>query len=63
MSVFGSMVGEGTQTNLQFARRAMFVPIGVIAQAAAVAAYPTLARLFAEGDRPGLLRTVDRSLM
>lgn len=62
MSVFGGMVGEGAQTHLQFARRTMFVPIGVIAQAAAVAAYPTLARLFAEGDRPALLRTVDRSL-
>lgn len=62
MSVFGSMAGEGAQTELQFARRTMFVPIGVIAQAAAVAAYPTLARLFAEGDRPRLLATVDRSL-
>ena len=62
MSVFGSMAGEGAQTELQFARRTMFVPIGVIAQAAAVAAYPTLARLFAEGNRPGLLRTVDRAL-
>ena len=40
----------------------MFVPIGVIAQAAAVAAYPTLARLFAEGNRPAMLATVDRAL-
>ena len=62
MSVFGSMVGEGAQTELQFARRTMFVPIGVIAQAAAVAAYPTLARLFAEGNRAAMLRTVDRAL-
>jgi putative peptidoglycan lipid II flippase len=62
MSVFGAMVGEGAQTVLQYGRRTMFVPVGVIAQAAAVAAYPTLARLFAEGNRPGLLRTVDRSI-
>ncbi len=62
MSVFGSMVGEGAQTDLQYARRTMMVPIGVIAQAAAVAAYPTLARLFAEGRRAALLRTVDRAL-
>ena len=62
MSVFGGMVSEGAQTHLQFARRTMFVPIGVIAQAAAVAAYPTLARLFAEGNRPALLRTVDKAL-
>ena len=62
MSVFGGMVGEGAQTHLQFARRTMFVPIGVIAQAAAVAAYPTLARLFAEGNRPALLQTVDKAM-
>ena len=40
----------------------MFVPIGVIGQAAAVAAYPTLARLFAEGMRPELLATVNKAL-
>lgn len=62
MSVFGGLVGEGTQTHLQIARRTMFVPIGVIAQAAAVAAYPTLARLFAEGDRRALLETVDKAM-
>ncbi|MCB1247499.1 MAG: murein biosynthesis integral membrane protein MurJ [Acidimicrobiia bacterium] len=62
MSIFGAQVGDGVATQLQFARRTMFVPIGVIGQAAAVAAYPTLARLFAEGDRPGLLSTVDRSM-
>jgi putative peptidoglycan lipid II flippase len=62
MSVFGGMVGEGAQTHLQFARRTMFVPIGVIAQAAAVATYPTLARLFAEGKRPELLSTVNKAM-
>jgi putative peptidoglycan lipid II flippase len=62
MSVFGGMVGDGAQTHLQFARRTMFVPIGVIGQAAAVAAYPTLARLFAEGKRPELLATVNKAL-
>lgn len=62
MSVFGGLVGEGAQTDLQYARRTMFVPIGVIGQAVAVAAYPTLARLFAEGSRAQLLRTVDRAL-
>lgn len=62
MSIFGAMVGEGTATELQFARRTMFVPVGIIAQAAAVAAYPTLARLFAEGNRTAMLRTVNRAL-
>jgi putative peptidoglycan lipid II flippase len=62
MSIFGARVGEGVATELQFARRTMFVPIGVIGQAAAVAAYPTLARLFAERNRERLLNTVDRAL-
>ncbi|MCL1594607.1 MAG: murein biosynthesis integral membrane protein MurJ [Actinomycetia bacterium] len=62
MSVFGQRAGTGSQTNLQYARRTMFVPIGVIAQAAAVAAYPTLARLFAEGNRAEMLKTVNRAL-
>ena len=62
MSIFGAMVGEGAGTELQFARRTMFVPVGVIAQAAAVAAYPTLARLFAEGRLDQLRSTVDRAL-
>ncbi len=62
MSVFGQRAGSGAQTNLQYARRIMFVPIGVIAQAAAVAAYPTLARLFAERRHAEMLDTVNRAL-
>lgn len=62
MTIFGARVGEGVATQLQYARRTMFVPVGVIAQAAAVAAYPTLARLFAEGNHKRLLATVDRAL-
>jgi putative peptidoglycan lipid II flippase len=62
MSVFGDRVGDGAQTQLQFARRTMLVPVGVIAQAAAVAAYPFLARLFAEGRISAMNRMVDRSL-
>jgi len=62
MSIFGARVGEGVGTQLQYARRTMFVPVGVIAQAAAVAAYPTLARLFAEGKHRLLFVTVDRAL-
>ncbi len=72
MSIFGAMVGEGAATELQFARRTMFVPVGIIAQAAALAAYPTLARLFAEGQQRGdaahrrqgaRVRLVSRSLL
>lgn len=62
MSIFGTMVGEGAASELQYARRTMLVPVGVIAQAAAVAAYPTLARLFAEGRFLQFRETVDRAL-
>ncbi len=62
MSVFGGLVGPGAQTRLLYARRTMLVPVGIIAQAAAVAAYPFLARLFAEGNVAAMRRTVDRAL-
>jgi len=62
MSVFGDFSGDGAQTQLLFARRTMLVPVGIIAQAAGVAAYPFLARLFAEGDVARMNRTVDRAL-
>ncbi len=62
MRVFGNKVGEAAATQLQYARRTMMVPVGVVAQAAAVAAYPFLARLFAEGKRREMADTLDRSL-
>ena len=62
MSVFGDLAGDGAQTHLQYARRTMFVPVGVIAQAAGVAAYPFLARLFVSGRHREMADTVDRAL-
>jgi putative peptidoglycan lipid II flippase len=62
MSIFGELVGDGAQTNLLYARRTMLVPVGIIAQAASVAAYPFLARLFAEGKIKAMQRTVDQAL-
>ncbi len=62
MSVFGNRAGEAAQTQLQFARRTMLVPVGVLGQAAGVAAFPFLARLFAEGRNRELADTVDRTM-
>jgi putative peptidoglycan lipid II flippase len=62
MSTFGGRAGDGAQTQLLYARRTMFVPIGVVAQAAGVAAYPFLARLFAERRHQEMADTVDRTL-
>lgn len=52
---------EGATSALSFARQINMVPIGVIAQAAGVAAYPFLARLAAGGDNEGLARTTSRA--
>jgi putative peptidoglycan lipid II flippase len=52
---------QGATTALTFARQLNMVPVGVIAQAAGVAAYPFLARLAAGGDHDGLTRTTARA--
>jgi putative peptidoglycan lipid II flippase len=62
MRVFGQFVSEGAATELNYARRTMLVPVGVIAQAVGVAAYPFLARLFAEGRLTEMRDNVDRAL-
>lgn len=59
---FGSLVSEGAVVQLIVARRSMFVPVGVIAQAAGVAAYPFLSRLFEEGKLSEMAATVTKAL-
>jgi putative peptidoglycan lipid II flippase len=54
-------VEEGATSALSFARQLNMVPVGVIAQAAGVAAYPFLARLAARGDAKGLTATTSRA--
>ena len=48
--VFGSLTGEGGVSLLNYARRIMLVPVGVVAQAAGLASYPFLAALAASGE-------------
>lgn len=48
LRVFGSLAREGAVSWLNYARRLMLVPVGVVAQAAGVASYPFLAKLAAE---------------
>lgn len=48
--IFGSLTGEGAVSLLNYARRIMLVPVGVVAQAAGVASYPFLAALAARKD-------------
>ncbi|HSK07738.1 MAG TPA: lipid II flippase MurJ [Acidimicrobiia bacterium] len=54
-------VEEGATAALSFARQLGMVPIGVIAQAAGVAAFPFLARLAAGDDEEGLIRATGRA--
>lgn len=62
MRVFGQLGGEGGIAALTYARRINMLPVGVIAQAAGVASYPFLARLFAEGKLAEMRDTVMRAV-
>ena len=59
---FGSLTHDGGVSWLTFGRQTMLVPVGVIAQAAGVAAYPFLARLIAEGRHHDMAEAVSRAL-
>lgn len=59
--IFGQLAGEGATAALSFARRLNMVPIGVIAQAAGVAAFPFLASLHARGAHDELIATTGRA--
>lgn len=58
---FGQLGDTGDVSALSFARQLNMVPIGVIAQAAGVAAYPFLARLAASGKTSELNETTERA--
>ncbi|MFO7298621.1 MAG: lipid II flippase MurJ [Actinomycetes bacterium] len=58
---FFGQVSEGATSALSFARQLNMLPVGVVAQAAGVAAFPFLARLAARGDHPALNRTTART--
>ena len=60
--VFGSMVGEGVVSQLNYARRIMLVPVGVVAQAAGVASFPFLTALAASGDRAAFTETMSSAI-
>jgi putative peptidoglycan lipid II flippase len=59
---FGQLAGTGSTALLAYARRLNMLPVGMIAQAAGVAAYPFLAGLFSEGKTEEFHATVTRAL-
>ena len=58
---FFGQLEEGATSALSLARQLNMVPVGVIAQAAGVAAFPFLARLAARGDIDELVATTGRA--
>lgn len=61
--IFGSLAGAGGVSLLAYARRFMFVPVGLVAQSAGAASYPFLASLAASGDTRAFDRTVNTVLL
>ncbi len=59
---FGQFAEPGTTAGLNFARRLNMLPVGVIAQAAGVASFPFMARLFSERRLDEMRNTVTVSL-
>ncbi|MEZ6853399.1 murein biosynthesis integral membrane protein MurJ [Halodesulfovibrio aestuarii] len=60
--IFGSLTGDGSVSLLNYSRRIMLVPVGVVAQAAGVASYPFLAALVAKGDTHEFNATLSKAL-
>lgn len=60
--IFGQLAEPGATSALSLARMLNMLPVGIIAQAAAVASYPFLARLVAAGDERETDRLTDRAL-
>ncbi len=60
--LFGQLAESGTTAGLNFARRLNMLPVGVIAQAAGVASFPFMARLFSERRTDEMRDTVTVSL-
>ncbi len=60
--IFGSLAGTGAISWLNYARRIMLVPVGVVAQAAGVASYPFLAELAARDEHTRFHQTLNSAL-
>lgn len=59
---YASSLAEGSVAQLDYARNLMKVPMGVFGLAAGMAAYPSLSRLMAQGDRGGAMSMLVKAL-
>jgi putative peptidoglycan lipid II flippase len=57
-----SAFGEGAVSALDYAMRVMLLPLGVVAQAVGIAAFPTFSELVAQGDLAAVRRTLAATL-
>jgi putative peptidoglycan lipid II flippase len=55
---FGALHATGTVSHLVYARRLMLVPVGIVGQAISTAVFPLLSRLWSEGRREEMDRTL-----
>lgn len=62
LRVFGSMLGEGQISLLNYGRRIAQVPIALVGQAAAVASYPFLVQLLARKEKEKFESTLCRAM-
>ncbi|GHU91434.1 lipid II flippase MurJ [Deltaproteobacteria bacterium] len=62
LRVFGSLVGDGAVSLLNYARRIAQVPVGLMGQAAAVASYPFLVSLLTQGENKRFHQTLRTAL-
>jgi len=61
-TIFGSMVGKGAITSLNYANRMMFIPLGMFGSAISMAIFPTMSRMAAEGDMKGADQVLSRGI-
>lgn len=62
LRVFGSLIGEGAVSLLNYARRIAQVPVALMGQAVAAASYPFLVSLLAKNDHDAFADTLRKAL-
>lgn len=62
LRIFGSMIGEGAVSLLNYARRISQVPVALMGQAIATASYPFLVNLLANNEREKFAQTLNAAI-
>ncbi|MCX7822833.1 MAG: murein biosynthesis integral membrane protein MurJ [Syntrophobacterales bacterium] len=60
--IFGSLAGTGAVSHINYARRLMMVPVGIVGQAAAVASYPFMSELFSSRRMEEFFNTIKSAI-